>query len=143
MVGGCNKITHQPTDLNKQKGFSFPDTLTCMIDWPANSPDLSPTENVRSWMKREVEQRRPTNKAELQAGIPYVWDGLTVIDIENYLCTMIAVYRSVLKTVVVVLNTNTKLYLSLPSDSCAVFVQNNKQISIGSQKLNPKYAYVW
>ena len=55
-----------------------------MIDWPANSPDLSPIENLWSWLKHEVERKRPMNKAELEAGILDVWEGLATIDIENY-----------------------------------------------------------
>ena len=55
-----------------------------VIDWPANSPNLSSIENLRSWLKHEVERKRPMNKAELEAVILDMWESLTMIDIENY-----------------------------------------------------------
>ena len=42
-----------------------------------NSPDLMSIENLWSWMKCEVEKKRPKNKTELEAEmILNVWEGL-------------------------------------------------------------------
>ena len=65
--GGCNMITLQPK-RTLTKDF-LADRHVDVIDWPANSPDLSPIENLWSWLKHEVERKRPMNKAELEAGI--------------------------------------------------------------------------
>ena len=82
---GC-RLQHDnaPAHRSKRTKDFLADRLVDVIDWPANSPDLSPIENLWSWLKHEVERKRPMNKAELEAGILDVWEGLATIDIENY-----------------------------------------------------------
>jgi len=36
------------------------------MDWPSNSPDLNPIENLWAIVKRNVELRRPKNLSELE-----------------------------------------------------------------------------
>jgi len=43
------------------------------IDWPANSPDLNPIENLWSVIKRRVEKRRPKNLNELEQFLHEEW----------------------------------------------------------------------
>jgi hypothetical protein len=43
------------------------------MDWPSNSPDLNPIENLRSIVKSKVEVRMPKNQAELRRFISKEW----------------------------------------------------------------------
>ena len=46
------------TDWLQQNGFS-------VLDWPCNSPDLNPLENLWRIVKQKVSQRKPRNYVEL------------------------------------------------------------------------------
>ena len=42
------------------------ENVPAVLDWPANSPDLNPIENVWAVIKKRVEKKRPVNLSELQ-----------------------------------------------------------------------------
>jgi len=44
-----------------------------VLDWPGNSPDLNPIENLWSRIKRAVAAKRPGNKRELIESIIGAW----------------------------------------------------------------------
>ena len=43
------------------------------IDWPGNSPDLNPIENLCSLLKNKVTDRQPTSAQEMEMTIQLVW----------------------------------------------------------------------
>lgn len=45
-----------------------------VIDWPSNSPDLNPIENLWAIVKRNVEMRMPHNLSELEQYMTEEWD---------------------------------------------------------------------
>jgi transposase len=44
-----------------------------VMDWPSNSPDLNPIENLWAIIKRDVELRRPKNLSELECFLEEEW----------------------------------------------------------------------
>ncbi len=44
-----------------------------VLDWPANSPDLNPIENLSGIVKRKMRDTRPNNADELKATVKETW----------------------------------------------------------------------
>ncbi len=51
----------------------FNDHGVTVLDWPANSPDLNPIENLWSIVKRKMRDTRPNNADDLKAAIKETW----------------------------------------------------------------------
>ncbi|KAJ2989801.1 hypothetical protein HDV02_004770, partial [Globomyces sp. JEL0801] len=53
-------------------------TLWELVDWPPQSPDLSPIENIWNVMKMKLKamRQRPRSKAQLREGMFKIYDGL-------------------------------------------------------------------
>ncbi len=44
-----------------------------VLDWPANSPDLNPIENLWDIVKRNMRNKRPKHADELKATVKETW----------------------------------------------------------------------
>ncbi len=51
----------------------FNDHGVTVLDWPANSPDLNPIENLWSIVKRKMRDTRPNNADDMKAAIKETW----------------------------------------------------------------------
>ncbi len=47
--------------------------VVTVLDWPANSPDLNPIENLWGIVKRKMRDTRPNNADDLKAAIKATW----------------------------------------------------------------------
>ena len=52
------------------------DNMPEIIDWPSNSPDLNPIENLWSIVKRNVERKMPKNISDLRRFMVEEWDDI-------------------------------------------------------------------
>ena len=53
------------------------DNMPEVIDWPSNSPDLNPIENLWSIVKRNVEKKMPKNTDDLRLFMVKEWDDIS------------------------------------------------------------------
>ena len=58
------------------------------IDWPSNSPDLNPIENMWTIIKNNVEKRMPQNINELTKFLAEEWDAIPQSMINNLVMSM-------------------------------------------------------
>ena len=56
-----------------------------VMDWPSNSPDLNPIENLWAIVKRNVELRRPKNLSELELFLGEEWENIP----NSLLCNLV------------------------------------------------------
>ncbi len=54
----------------------FNDHDVTVLDWPANSPDLNPIENLWGIIKKKMRDTRPNNADDLKAAIKATWASL-------------------------------------------------------------------
>ncbi len=54
----------------------FNDHGVTVLDWPANSPDLNPIENLWGIVKRKMRDTRPNNADGLKAAIKETWPSI-------------------------------------------------------------------
>lgn len=67
----------------------FKDNRVKLLEWPGNSPDLNPIENLWARLKRLVSARRPSNKTELIEAIVQCWHHvITVQELQQLVNSM-------------------------------------------------------
>jgi transposase len=59
-----------------------------VIDWPSNSPDLNPIENLWSIVKGNVEKRWPKNLGELERYMVEEWNKIPESILKNLVGSM-------------------------------------------------------
>ncbi len=62
-----------PAHTAKSTKSWFNDNGVTVLDWPANSPDLNPIENLWGIVKRKMRDTRPNNADDLKAAIKATW----------------------------------------------------------------------
>ncbi len=62
-----------PAHTSKGTKSWFNDHGVTVLDWPANTPDLNPIENLWSIVKRKMRDTRPNNADELKATVKETW----------------------------------------------------------------------
>ncbi len=62
-----------PAHTAKGTKSGFNDHGVTVLDWPANSPDLNPIENLWSIVKRKMRDTRPNNADELKDTVKESW----------------------------------------------------------------------
>ena len=58
------------------------------FDWPSYPPDLSPIENVWSWLKEQVAKDCPQTKKALKTSIRSHWNSMDVEFLAPYINSM-------------------------------------------------------
>ena len=66
-----------PAHSAKTTGKWFTDYGITVLNWPANSPDLNPIENLWDILKRKLRDARPNTLDELKAAIEASWASIT------------------------------------------------------------------
>jgi transposase len=64
------------------------ENVPTVMDWPSNSPDLNPIENLWSVLKRNVELRQPRNIGELESFMKEEWSKIPQDIIKNLVGSM-------------------------------------------------------
>ncbi len=76
LYGDADLIFQQdlaPAHTAKGTKSWFNDHGVTVLDWPANSPDLNPIENLWGIVKRKMRDTRPNNADDLKATVKETW----------------------------------------------------------------------
>lgn len=75
---------NDPKHTSKLAKEYFAENKIDVMDWPAQSPDMNPIENIWALVKRGVIEKNPKNKMELKNAILSVWESITQETTKRY-----------------------------------------------------------
>ncbi len=78
----------------------FNDHGVTVLDWPANSPDLNPIENLWGIVKRKMRDTRPNNADELKATVKETWASIPNQQCHKLITSMPRQIEAVIKGIV-------------------------------------------
>ena len=61
----------------------FTEEILTVMDWPAQSPDMNPIENVRTLLNERIKNRNPSNVEELWTYLKQEWEKISVDECSN------------------------------------------------------------
>ncbi len=76
LISFSSRTWHLPYTAKGTKIW-FNDHGVTVLDWPVNSPDLNPIENLCGIVKRKMRDTRPNNADDLKAAIKATWASVT------------------------------------------------------------------
>ena len=59
-----------------------------MMDWPSQSPDINPVENLFAWLKQKLSRNRFRTLEELKSELLELWESITPEFLEPYYKSM-------------------------------------------------------
>ena len=58
------------------------------LDWPSQSPDVNPIENLFAWLKQELIKRSPVTLNALKDDVVARWESIDLFFLEPYWSSM-------------------------------------------------------
>jgi len=88
MLGGRWRLQqdNDPKHTSRLATEFLKENIPAVMDWPSNSPDLNPIENLWGIVKNNVERRMPKNLGELERFMVEEWDRI----LESMLINLVA-----------------------------------------------------
>ncbi len=87
-----------PAHTAKGTKSLFNDHGVTVLDWPANSPDLNPIENLWGIVKRKMRDTRPNNADDLKATVKETWASIPPQQCHKLITSMPRRIEAVIKT---------------------------------------------
>lgn len=73
MIHQCDFFMHDGTPANKAVTKFLNDQNINILEWPDNSSDLNPIENVWNFLKKKIQGTQPSNINELEEAMKTLW----------------------------------------------------------------------